>query len=86
MSDLGWKTGTCVAGLETDDLTTIPYRDAKESVLVQFSTRYLEKALEKSGGNVTQAARQSGMERQSFQQVMRKYGIRSNTFRKGAIN
>ena len=30
--------------LETDDLTTIPYRDAKESVLAQFSTRYLEKS------------------------------------------
>ncbi len=86
MSDLGWKPQECVAGLATDDLTTIPYRDAKESVLAQFSTRYLEKALEKSGGNVTQAAHASGMERQSFQQVMRKYGIRSDTFRKGAMN
>jgi DNA-binding NtrC family response regulator len=86
MSDLGWKPQECVAGLPTDDLTTIPYRDAKESVLAQFSTRYLEKALEKSGGNVTQAAHASGMERQSFQQVMRKYSIRSDTFRKGAMN
>ena len=86
MGDLGWKPKECVAGLETDDIITIPYRDAKESVLAQFSIRYLEKALEKSGGNVTQAARQSGMERQSFQQVMRKYGIRSDAYRKGAIN
>jgi DNA-binding NtrC family response regulator len=81
MSDLGWKAGTCVAGLETDDLTTIPYREAKASVLAQFSTRYLKKALEKYGGNVTQAARASGLERQSFQQIMRKYGLRSDTFR-----
>lgn len=86
MGDLGWKRMECVADLETDDIIAIPYRDAKESVLAQFSTRYLEKALEKSGGNVTQAAHASGMERQSFQQVMRKYGIRSDTFRKGAIN
>jgi DNA-binding NtrC family response regulator len=86
MNDLGWKEGTCVAGLETDDLTSIPYRDAKASVLTQFNTRYLEKALEKSGGNVTQAARASGLERQSFQQIMRKYGLRSDTFRKGAID
>jgi len=86
MGDLGWKQMECVADLETDDIIAIPYRDAKESVLAQFSTRYLEKALEKSGGNVTQAAHASGMERQSFQQVMRKYGIRSDTFRKGAIN
>ncbi|MEE4112772.1 MAG: helix-turn-helix domain-containing protein, partial [Desulfobacteraceae bacterium] len=84
MNDLGWKEGTCVAGLETDDLTTIPYRDAKASVFRQFNTRYLEKALEKSGGNVTQAAHASGLERQSFQQIMRKYGVRSDAFRKSA--
>ena len=86
LQDLGWKSQECVADLQTDDMITIPYREAKESVLAQFSTRYLQKALEKSGGNVTQAARLSGMERQSFQQVMRKYGIRSETFRKSAIN
>ena len=50
--------------------------------MAQFSTRYIEKALEKSAGNVTQAARASGMERQSFQQIMRKYSIRSEPFRK----
>ena len=85
LRDLGWQPRECVAGIEADDVSTIPYRDAKASVMTQFSTRYVEKALENSGGNVTQAARASGLERQSFQQIMRKYGIRAEPFRKGAI-
>jgi DNA-binding NtrC family response regulator len=85
LADLGWKTRECVAALESDDLATRSYREAKEAVLAQFSTRYMEQALEKSDGNVTQAAQASGLERQSFQQIMRKYGIRSESFRKSAI-
>lgn len=85
LGDLGWKARKCVAELETDGLAARSYREAKEAVLAQFSTRYMEEALEKSGGNVTQAARASGLERQSFQQIMRKYGIRSDPFRKSAI-
>jgi DNA-binding NtrC family response regulator len=83
-ADLGWKSPECVANLDTDDLSELPYRDAKESVLAQFSTRYLEEALRRTNGNVTRAARASGLERQSFQQIMRKYGVRSEAFRKSA--
>jgi len=85
LDDLGWKSSRCVAALETGQLADQPYREAKEAVLAQFSTRYIEEALANSDGNVTQAARASGLERQSFQQIMRKYGIRSESFRKGAI-
>jgi DNA-binding NtrC family response regulator len=84
IADLGWKSRECVAGLESGDMSELPYREAKESVLAQFSTRYLEEALRRSGGNVTRAARASGLERQSFQQIMRKYDIRSEVFRKSA--
>ena len=81
---VGWQAAACVADLETADLTAIPYREAKEDVLSQFNRRYIREALEKTGGNVTQAARLSRIERQSFQQVMRKYNIRSESFREGA--
>jgi DNA-binding NtrC family response regulator len=84
IAELGWKARECVAGLEAGDLSELPYREAKESVLAQFSTRYLEEALRRSGGNVTRAAHDSGLERQSFQQIMRKYHIRSDVFRKSA--
>jgi DNA-binding NtrC family response regulator len=72
---VGWQASACVADLNTDDLSAIPYREAKEDVLSQFNRRYIRSALEKTGGNVTQAARRSRIERQSFQQIMRKYDI-----------
>ena len=81
---IGWQAVSCVADLETDDLSDIPYREAKEEVLSQFNRRYIRKALEMTGGNVTRAAKRSRIERQSFQQIMRKYDIRSEAFRTGA--
>ena len=57
------------------------YKEAKEKTLEQFTTTYLTQALEKSSGNVSEAARKSGMERQVFQRLMRKYSITSDTFR-----
>ncbi len=81
---VGWESAGCVANIAVDDLSAIPYREAKENVLSQFNRRYIREALEKTAGNVTQAARRSRIERQSFQQIMRKYDIRSDAFRKGA--
>ncbi len=81
---IGWQATACVADLETDDLSAIPYREAKEEVLSQFNRRYICKALEMTAGNVTRAAKRSRIERQSFQQIMRKYDIRSDAFRTGA--
>ena len=81
---IGWQASACVANLDTDDLSAVPYREAKEDILSQFNRRYIHEALEKTAGNVTQAARRSQIERQSFQQIMRKYDIRSESFRTGA--
>jgi transcriptional regulator of acetoin/glycerol metabolism len=38
--------------------------------------------LKKTGGNVTRAARECDLERQSLQQIMRRYNIRAGGFRK----
>jgi DNA-binding NtrC family response regulator len=81
---VGWRAAACIAKIAAEELSAIPYREAKENVLSQFNRRYIHEALEKTAGNVTQAARQSRIERQSFQQIMRKYDIRSETFRRGA--
>jgi len=58
------------------------YREAKEKTLQRFTTAYLTQALKRSGGNVSAAARQSGIDRQAFQRLMRKYHIISEDFRK----
>ncbi len=60
------------------------YREAKNSVLKEFNTRYIESLLRETEGNVSQAAKQAGLERQSLQHLMKKYAISPETFRKGA--
>ena len=59
----------------------LPYKKAKEQVLVNFNASYIHNLLTQSQGNVTQAARLCGMERQALQQVMRRYGIKAEPFR-----
>ena len=58
------------------------YKEAKGKTMQRFSTAYLTQALQKSAGNVSSAARQSGVDRQAFQRLMRKYSIISEDFRK----
>jgi DNA-binding NtrC family response regulator len=67
----------------TSDLPflTDHYKDAKEKTLQRFNSAYLIRALEKNDGNVSAAARGSGMDRQAFQRLMRRYSIVSQDFR-----
>ncbi len=64
-----------------DDYLERPYAEAKKELLNFFSRRYVENLLFKTGGNVTQAARLAGLERQAFQRLMRQAGVRSEDFR-----
>lgn len=58
------------------------YRSAREQVLKNFTVEYLTELLTRTRGNVSSAALQCGLERQSLQHLMRKYNIRSDEFRK----
>jgi DNA-binding NtrC family response regulator len=60
---------------------TVPYREAKEQVLNEFNHDFIGDLLSSSGGNVTQAAKQCGLERQALQQIMRRYDIDPNIYR-----
>jgi DNA-binding NtrC family response regulator len=51
------------------------FRDAKEKLIGDFERRFLLDALKRNGGNITRAAEEIGMYRQSFQQKMRELGI-----------
>jgi DNA-binding NtrC family response regulator len=62
-------------------LENLPYREAKEEILRQFHSEYLGELLTRTRGNVTHAARLCGIERQAFQQLLRRYGIRSEVYR-----
>ena len=60
----------------------LPYKAAKEETLNQFNASYIGEMLSQSRGNVTQAAKKCGLERQALQQIMRRYGIKADAFRK----
>ncbi len=67
-------------------LENLPYKKAKEMILRQFHRIYLENLLATSEGNVTQAAKRCGLERQALQQIMRRFGIRADRFRRPSSN
>jgi len=60
----------------------LPYKEAKKQTLQHFNAGYIGNLLAASNGNVTQAARSCGLERQVLQQIMRRYGIKADPFRK----
>lgn len=62
-------------------LTHLPYNDAKTTIVDRFSTFYITELLMRHHGNVTTAARESGIDRQALQRLMRRYKIRSDGFR-----
>jgi DNA-binding NtrC family response regulator len=60
----------------------LPYREAKAKLLSEFNQDYLSKLLKSHQGNVTHAAKQCGLERQALQQIMRRYDVKADQFRK----
>ena len=59
------------------------FRAAKEEIVTDFERRFLLEALRRTGGNVTRAAADVGMYRQSFQAKMRELGISAQDARDG---
>lgn len=59
----------------------MPYKQAKETVLTRFNHEYVGAKLSSANGNITQAARQCGLDRQALQQVMKRFDIDPDDFR-----
>jgi DNA-binding NtrC family response regulator len=53
----------------------VSFREAKERVIDAFERDFILQALRRHGGNITKAAEEVGMYRQSLQQKMRELGI-----------
>ena len=81
LSDLDYQNSESGSFPSSQD--PLPYREAKEQVLTRFNTTYLAGVLAEFRGNVTHAARKCGLERQSFQQLLRRYGIKAEEYRTG---
>jgi two-component system response regulator GlrR len=60
-----------------DDLSLTRWSDAKEL----FAARYLKSVLARVGGNISLAARESGMLRQAFQRLLKRHTVDPAEFR-----
>jgi DNA-binding NtrC family response regulator len=58
-----------------------PYMEAKARVMDGFTRAYVEELLRKTGGNISEAARKSGLERVSLQKILRRLAIDAADFR-----
>lgn len=56
--------------------TPTTFREAKDEVVRNFEKNFLLEALRRNDGNITRAASDTGMYRQSFQQKMRELGLK----------
>lgn len=54
------------------DLAELPYTDAKERATHAFDVSYLERVMKRTGSNVSEAARQAGMDRSNFRRLLKK--------------
>ncbi|MEZ4369111.1 MAG: sigma 54-interacting transcriptional regulator [Kofleriaceae bacterium] len=52
-----------------------PYQQARDHVLAEFERRYVEQLLAVHGGNVSAAARTSGIDRTYFHRLMRRHNL-----------
>jgi transcriptional regulator with GAF, ATPase, and Fis domain len=58
-------------------LLSLPYHEAKEAWIDRFERAYAEEILRKSGGNVSKAARDAGIDRRHLQRLMARFAIKS---------
>ena len=71
-----------IFGLETTFASgPVLYDEAKDRILKEWQTGYISERLRETGGNVSDAAKRSGMPRQSFQRLMRLLGVVPEEFK-----
>ncbi|KAA3614509.1 MAG: sigma-54-dependent Fis family transcriptional regulator [Planctomycetota bacterium] len=74
LSEKGWNQSLEEAGDSPD------YSTAKKRAMEQFQRQFVQRALEKSRGNVSQAASACGMTRVALQKILRQLGIDRREF------
>jgi DNA-binding NtrC family response regulator len=64
-------------------LAAMPYREVVEQAQDRVSREYLVALLSEFQGNVTRAAARAGVERESLHRLLKRYGLRSDDFKRG---
>mgnify|MGYP006289417185 CR=1 FL=1 len=71
-----------ISGSEAENDGVTPYKQAKSKVVDDFTHTYVRDILGRTNGNISRAARLSGLERVSLQKIMRRLDIEAEPFRK----
>jgi DNA-binding NtrC family response regulator len=58
-----------------EDLNDLHFHEAKQMAVEAFEQCYLRELLERTGGNISRAAREAGMDRSNFRRLMKKLGV-----------
>lgn len=85
VDDTEWSEAPVSVNSISDDLINAPYKEAKTRVLERFHKGYLSQLLKNHSGNITRAAKACGLERQALQQILRRYGMKSEYHRDNGI-
>lgn len=62
-------------------LVNLPYHEAVQAAAHDFSKAYLVAVLKRHQGNVTRAAKDTGIERESFHRLLKKHDVKAKEFR-----
>jgi DNA-binding NtrC family response regulator len=60
----------------TEELVRLPFKEAKDKLVASFEREYVERLLERHGGNVSRAAAEAGVDRNHLARLARKHNIR----------
>ncbi|MBX5480472.1 MAG: sigma-54-dependent Fis family transcriptional regulator [Myxococcaceae bacterium] len=61
--------------VDLTSLVHLPFAQAKALTIRAFEARYLTTLLERTGGNITQAALAAGMDRSNFRRLLKEHGL-----------
>ena len=53
----------------------LPFKEAKGMIISEFESKYIENLLRQHNNNISMAAREAGIDRKHFKDLMRKHGI-----------
>ena len=71
---------------QSPDLFAMPFKEAKDKLIDQFHAQYISRVLNRNDGNVSQAARESGLKRQYLHRLIREINLDSKSFKKDHHN
>jgi two-component system response regulator HydG len=72
--------------VEVLSLAHLPYAQAKKLAMRAFERRYLSALLEKSGNNVSEAARAAGVDRSNFRRLLKQYEVGGRSMKQSSSN